>query len=83
MVSYVIETIRFFIKETHVATRAPTIDPADYHHAVEALKELLAFWLMVSRDAPGQGMGHRFVQEATRVLKTAEQKYGDGVRENN
>jgi hypothetical protein len=60
-------------------------DPADYHYAVETLKELLAFWLMVSRDAPDQGMGHSFVQDAIAVLKTAEAKYrvgqGDGTRE--
>ena len=62
-----------------MATPAPVIDPADYHHAVATLKELLAFWLMVSRDALDQGLGHRFVQEATQVLKTAEVKYGHNV----
>lgn len=61
-----------------MATSAPTIDPADYHHAVETLKELLAFWLMITRDATDQGMGHSFVQEAIAVLKVAEQKYGAG-----
>jgi hypothetical protein len=59
-----------------MAAPAPVIDPADYHHAVETLKELLAFWLMVSRDAPDQGMGHSFVQDAIAVMGTAEAKYG-------
>jgi hypothetical protein len=36
---------------------APVINPSDYHHAVETLKELLAFWLMVNRDALDQGDG--------------------------
>lgn len=40
---------------------APVIDPADYHHAVETLKKLLAFWLMINREVPDQGMGHGFV----------------------
>lgn len=66
-----------------MAAPAPVIDPADYHHAVETLKELLTFWLMVNRDAPDQGMEHSFVQNAIEVLKTAEQKYGagEGARE--
>src|SRR5688572_15168854 len=61
-----------------MAETAPVIDPVDYHHAVETLKELLAFWLMVSREAPDQGMGHSFVHEAVAVMRTAEQKYGHG-----
>ncbi len=82
MVSYKATPIPSFTKETSVADEAPVIDPADCHHAVNTLKELLAFWLMVSREAPDRGMGHSFVQEAIEVLKTAETKYGTGVREN-
>ena len=59
-----------------MAAPAPVIDPADYHQAVETLKELLAFWLMVSRDAPDRGTGHSFFQDEIAVLKTAEMKYG-------
>ena len=44
-----------------MAAPAPIIEPADYRHAVETLKELLAFWLMVNQDAPDRGMGHSFV----------------------
>lgn len=61
-----------------MADPAPVIDPADYRHVVETLKELLAFWLMLSRDAPDRGMGQSFVQEVIAVLKTAEAKYGAG-----
>jgi hypothetical protein len=56
-----------------VADSATIIDPADYHRAVETLKELLAFWLMVSRDAPDRGMEHSFVHDAIAVLRMAEQ----------
>jgi hypothetical protein len=76
MVFYEARPMPSFAKETPVATPAPVIDPADYYHAVETLNELLAFWLMVSRDTPDRGMGHSFVQEAIALLKTAESKYG-------
>ncbi len=59
-----------------MADPAPVIDPADYHRAVNTLKELLAFWLMVNCDAPDRGMEHSFVQDAIEVMRTAEQKYG-------
>jgi hypothetical protein len=62
-----------------MATPSPIIDPTDYYHAVETLNELLAFWLMVSRNASDGGMEHSFVQEALMVMKTAQQKYGQGI----
>jgi hypothetical protein len=62
-----------------MAAPAPVIDPIDYHHAAETLKELLAFWLMVSRYAPDRGMEHSFVHDAIAVIKTSEAKYGHGV----
>jgi len=72
------ETSRFSDKETPVADPAPVIDPADYHHAVETLKALLAFRLMVSRDAPDRGMEYRFVHDAVEVMRTVEKKYEIG-----
>jgi len=42
------------------------------------LKALLAFRLMVNRDAPDRGMEYRFVQDAVEVMRTVEKKYEIG-----
>jgi hypothetical protein len=59
-----------------MAETAPVIAPVDYHYTVETLKELLAFWLMVSRETLDPGMGHSFVQDAIAVMMTAEENMG-------
>ena len=65
-----------------MATPAPVIERADYHHAMATLIERLAFWLVVRRDAPDQGMGPSFIQDVLAVMGTAEMKYGiDAVAE--
>ena len=81
MVSSSIDSIHLFNKEFLWLTLPPLLTPPIYHQAVETLRELLAFWLMVSRDAPDRGMGHRFVRDAVKVLGTAEAKYGYGNEE--